>query len=287
MIKSYFKIAWRSLISHKSFSIINIGGLSIGIAAFLIISMYGYHQLSYDRYHAKKDRIVRITNMMLTPEKDNLNIALSPFLLATTLKKEYPEVETAVRFEPIGALMKIGDKSFKEELVYKTDADVFNVFSYKFAEGNPLRALTDLHSIVLTKSLAKKYFGKGSALGKTITCNDQLYHVTAVLEDLPENSDMKINALLPSYFSKHTSWLEDDFMVYTFVLFRRNIDYKGLEINLAKISKQHIQPELTKAGAVGYSLRFDFEPLTDVHFSKGKLGDTCRINDIERACQPN
>ena len=91
MIKNYLKIAWRNLIRHKSFSLINIGGLSIGIAACLLISLYVNHELSYDAYHVNKDRIVRITNTMRTPENDNINIALSPTLLAATLNRNYPK----------------------------------------------------------------------------------------------------------------------------------------------------------------------------------------------------
>src|SRR5471030_877032 len=107
MIKNYLKIAWRNLIHHTSFSLINIGGLSIGIAACLLISLYVNYELSYDGYNSKKDRIARITNMMRTPENDNVSIALSPVLLATTLNHNYPEVETAVRFEPEAAVLKL------------------------------------------------------------------------------------------------------------------------------------------------------------------------------------
>src|ERR1700750_2225100 len=100
MLKNYLKIAWRNLLRHKVFSLINIGGLSIGIAACLLISLYVNFELNYDAYHLKKDRIVRITNLVHTPEADNLNIALTPVMLATALRQNYPEVETAVRFEP-------------------------------------------------------------------------------------------------------------------------------------------------------------------------------------------
>src|ERR1700677_3619516 len=99
MIKNYLKIAWRNLIRHKSFSFINIGGLSVGIAACLLISLYVNYELGYDGYHLKKDRIVRITNTIHTPENDNLSIALTPVLLASTLNHNYPEVENAVRFQ--------------------------------------------------------------------------------------------------------------------------------------------------------------------------------------------
>jgi putative ABC transport system permease protein len=275
MIKSYLKIAWRNLIRHKSFSFINIGGLSIGIAACLLISLYVHYQLSYDEHHLKKDRIIRITNLMHTPENDNVNIALTPALLANAIN-HYPEVETAVRFEPDRGVIKIGAQLFKEDNVYKADANIFSVFTYQFAEGSAGQALTDPHNIVITEKLARKYFGSGSALSKNITCNGQLYHVSAVLRDLPENSDLKIDVLIPADYSKVTKWLADDFSVYTYVLFKQTPDFKSFATKLAKISKQDIQPELNKMGAVKYAVNFNLESLGDVHFSAGKLGDTIK-----------
>ena len=276
MLKSYLKIAWRNLLRHKAFSFINIGGLSIGITSCLLISLYVNYQLSFDTYHTKKERIIRITNIMRTPESDNVTIALTPTLLATTLNHNYPEVETAVRFEPEQAVMKVNNQLFKEEFVYKTDANLFKVFDYQLKEGNPAQALTDPHSIVITESLAKKYFGHNSAIGKNITCNKVLYRVSGVLADLPENSDLKINALLPGDFSKVKNWMDDDFAVYTFVLFRQQPDYAAFANKLSIISKKGIQPELNKMGALKYSMQFNIEPLKDVHFISNNLGDTVK-----------
>ncbi len=276
MIKNYLKIAWRNLIRHKSFSIINIGGLSIGIAACLLISLYVNYELSYDGYNLKKDRIVRITNMVRTPEKDNLTVALAPTPLATTLNHNYPEVETAVRLEPDAGVMKVNDQLYSEKFVYKADANVFDVFTWQFVEGNPSQALKDPHSIVITETLAKKYFGTNKAIGKTITCNKQLCHVTAVLADLPENSDLKIDALLPGDFAKVTNWTGFDFDDYTFVLFRQKPDYAAFAKKLALISKNDIQPALDKQGATKYSVKFNIEPLTEVHFVAGNMGDTVK-----------
>ncbi|HVW97708.1 MAG TPA: ABC transporter permease [Mucilaginibacter sp.] len=274
MIKNYFKIAWRNLIRHKVFSIINIGGLSAGIAACLLISLYVNYELSFDDSQPKKGRIVRITNLMHTPENDNVNIALSPVLLANYLINNDPKVETAVRFEPDRAVIKVNNQLFQEDNVYKTDTSIFRVFHYKFLEGNAATALTDMHSIVLTHSLAIKYFGAQAAVGKTVICNKSPYRVTAVLDDLPDNSDLKFNALALEDFSKTTRWMADDFAVYTYVLFKEKPDLAAFEKKLAVVSKREVQPELDKMGAVKYSLEFKVEPLKQVHFSAGKLGDT-------------
>jgi putative ABC transport system permease protein len=273
MVKNYLKIAWRNLIRHKMFSLINIGGLSIGIAACLLISLYVNYELSYDGYNTKKDRIVRITNMVRTPEKDNLTVALTPTALATTLNHDYPEIETAVRLQPTSAVIKVNDQLFSEKFVYRADANVFDVFTWQFKEGNPKEALQDPHGIVITETLAKKYFGDNKVVGKTIICNKEPYRITAVLADLPDNSDLKVNALLPGNFSKVTTWTGFDFDDYTFVLFKQKVDYTGFENKLALISKQDIQPVLDKQGATKYSIKFNVEPLKDVHFISGDMGD--------------
>jgi putative ABC transport system permease protein len=273
MIKNYLKIAWRNLIRHKIFSLINIGGLSIGIAACLLISLYVNYELSYDGYHTKKDRIIRVTDIMRTPEADNVTIALSPTHLASTLNQNYPEVEAAVRFEPTKAIIKVNDQLFTEKFIYKADANVFNVFSYQFKEGSASGSLKDPKSIVITASLAKKYFGESSAMGKSVICNKKLYHVTAVIVDPPQNSDLKIDALLGSDFPKDKSWGGDDFDEYTFVLFRHKPDYNDFAKKLDLISKKYMQPELNKIGAGKYSVKFNIEPLKDVHFIEGDMGD--------------
>jgi putative ABC transport system permease protein len=274
MLKSYLKIAWRNLLRHKAFSLINIGGLSIGIAVCLVISLYVHYELNYDGWNAKKDRIVRITNMMRTPEADNIIMAPSPVLLAATLKHNYPEVETAVRFAPGKAVIKINDQLFNEENVFNTDPNVFDVFPYRFAEGDAAHALSDPHDIVITQSIAKKYFGSSEAMGKSIICNKIPYHVSGILADIPENSDLKINALIPGDFAKTTKWMDDDFSVYTFVLFKQKPNISDFAGKLAQISKRDIQPELIKMGAIKYSLQFNIESLKDVHFVSGNLGDT-------------
>jgi len=273
MTKNYLKIAWRNLLRNKLFSVINIGGLALGIAACLLISLYVHHQSSYDSFNTKKDRIVRVTNMMHTPEKDNVNIALTPTLLASTVRN-YPEVETAVRFQPLHATVKVNNQLFKEDNFCQADVNVFDVFSFKFLEGSPAQALTDPNTIVLTQKAARKYFGSGHALGQTLICNKVACRVSAVLEDMPDNSEIKIDALRPNDFYKTTSWLADDFSVYTFVLFKQQPDLKSFNAKLAAISKKDVQPELNKAGAVHYSIDFNTELLPDVHFSEGKLGDT-------------
>jgi putative ABC transport system permease protein len=280
MIQNYLKIAWRNLLKHKIFSFINIVGLAIGISACLIIFLYVHDELRYDMYNAKADRIARITTRIHTPESD-LVMATSPTLLAGTLKKDYPEIESVVRLKNINASVKSYGDVFSEESFYKTDQTIFSIFSFDFLEGSVTYALQNPHSIVLSQSISNKYFGKLPSLGKIIKCNGEDLKVTGVIKDRPANSDIKMDALLSADFSKTTTWM-DDFDSYSFVLFYRKPDLKQFQHKLLAFSRKYIQPELDAGGGPGgagrYKVEFEMESLRDVHFSTDKLADTPKGN---------
>lgn len=275
MIKNYLKIAWRNLLKHKTFSAINILGLSIGIAACIIIFIYVHFELTYDQYNRNADRIARITSTIKAPESDFI-IASSPNALADALKQDFPEVAAAVRLDHVAQAVKFNNEVFKEENFYRTDADIFSVFSFDFIESNSAAALQKPQSIVLTQSIAKKYFGETSPLGKSLVCNGEPLLVTGVVKDRPANSDIHIDALLSTDFTKSATW--DDFDLYTYVLFKPNTDLKNFEKKLTELAKKNIDPLLNTDGSAGYSAKMEVEPLSDVHFSQGKLMDTPKGN---------
>ena len=275
MIKNYLTIAWRNLLRRKTFSFINIAGLAIGIAACIIIFLYVHHELSFDQYNTKVDRIIRIAATVHAPESD-IVMATAPKPLADVLKRGYPEVEATVRLEQMHQVVKFNNESYREDAFYGADSSVFSVFSFDFLEGTPVTALQNPHSIVLTKTIAEKYFGKEPALGKTIVCNEQNLMVTAVVKDRPANSDMEITALLSAEFSKSIDWL--DFDGYTFVLFRSKPNLKNFARQLTDISKRYVQPALNTIGAINYRMLFSAEPLSEVHFITGKVVDTPKGN---------
>jgi putative ABC transport system permease protein len=280
MIQNYLKIAWRNLLKHKSFSFINIFGLAIGIAACMIIFLYVHNELTFDSYNVKTDRIARITTRMHTPESD-LVIATSPIMLGGTLKRDYPEVESCARLINASAKIKSNNDIISEESFYKTDQNIISVFTFDFLEGSPTAALQNPHSIVITETIAKKYFGERNALGKIIACNGENLQVTGIIKDRPANSAMKIDALLFFDFSKTTVWM-DDFDNFTFVLFYKRPDFRQFEHKLVDLSRKYIQPELDAGGGPGgagkYKIEFELESLGDVHFSVGKLADMPKGN---------
>ena len=167
MIKNLLLIAIRNFKKDKWYSLVNILGLTIGITFSLFLIFYITDELSYDRYHEKADRIFRIVSYIQEKDK-NTNWAITQMPLGPTLKKDYPEVEEMVRLQGRErTLFKNGDNNFYETKIYYADSTIFKVFTHKFFEGSAATALNGPNSIVITKSLADKYFGKNtSAVGK-------------------------------------------------------------------------------------------------------------------------
>ena len=277
MIKSYLKIAWRNLLKRKVFSFINITGLSIGIAACMIIFLYVQHELTFDQYNSKARRIARITTIVHAPESDVV-MATTPIPLADALKRGFPEVESAARLEPSPGSIKLNNEYLREKEFYRADQSIFSVFDFEFIEGSVAGALQNPNSIVITEKIARKYFGNSAALGKIMINNGKQVSVTGVVKDRPANTDMQINALLSApEFSSATQWV-DDFAMYTFILFKVKPNLKNFERKIIPLSTKHIQPEFDKMDAKQYHVKFELEPLSEVHFSQGKLSDTAKGN---------
>ncbi|HWK06504.1 MAG TPA: ABC transporter permease [Puia sp.] len=277
MILHYWKTSCRYLTRHFSFSLINILGLSIGIASCLLIYLYVHFELNYDRYNTHIDRIARVTTVLKSPESD-MSIAFSSMPLADALLRDCPEIEAAVRVEQAVFNVRKGAETFKEEHFCYSEQSIFTVFTFSFLEGSAAGALAAPNSIILTKSSAKKYFGGDKALGQTLVCNGKDLRVTAVIADRPSNSDMEIGGLVAKDFTKATNWVVDDLSAYTFVLFRGKPDLRQLGGQLSMLAAKYVQPELDRAGAKGYHFSFETEALADLHFSKSKLGDTPKGN---------
>jgi len=177
MFRNYLKVALRNIARHKGFSFINIAGLSIGVACCLVISLWVYYLLSFDRFHEKSDRLYQVLAQG-DFVKDNPS---TPAPLAAALKNDVADIIRATRFESTGEkLVSKGEMSFYED-VYGMDADFFEMFSFEFVQGDPARALDDLHSVVLVEATARKYF---------VT-------VTAVVKHPPDNSSLRFHMAVP------------------------------------------------------------------------------------------
>src|SRR5580693_4050261 len=183
MLKNLLLVALRNFKRDKWYSLLNILGLTIGITFSLFLIFYVLDELSYDRYHVNADRIYRINGYAKEPEKEEMKWAVTQTPLATTLQRDFPEVEQAARFFPAGKqLFKIGDNQLYVDKVFMADSNVFKVFSWPFLEGDPRTALVEPRSIVLTRSVADNIFGKGApAVGRSVMNDTVSYKVTGVI----------------------------------------------------------------------------------------------------------
>ena len=253
MLKNYIKIALRSLLKHKGYTLINLTGMAVGMACCLLIVLYVQDELSYDTYHEKSDRMYRVLqSWKKTKQADVLqppapeeyqiwgNAPVGPALAA-----DFPEIREVVRFtSPKNFLFQVGEKRFQQKEVLFVDSTAFKVFSWKLLKGNPDKVLTEPNSLVLTKSIAKKYFGESNPVGQTIRLdNDFLATVTGVMEDVPQNSHFSFEVLLSmstfhqQYPGPFEWWGYVDF--YTYFTVAEGADITSLQAKIPDFLMRH------------------------------------------------
>jgi len=268
MLKNYLKVALRNLLRHKSYSFINVAGLAVGITCCLLILLFVQDELSYDRYHEKAERIYRLI-VENQAEGKTFNNALSSAPMVPALLRDYPEIESAVRFYPADASVLVSheDKRFYEERFFYADAAVFEVFTFPFIKGDPQTALAEPNTVVLTEAMAHKYFGEADPLGKILKLNmERDYLVTGVIKNVPNNSHLHFD-FLASFQSLESilgealqSWTYNPF--FSYLLLRRDYPYRELDHKIASLFEKNIGAQLQ---SLGWRLRPMLQPLTDVH----------------------
>ncbi|MEO6819776.1 MAG: ABC transporter permease, partial [Ginsengibacter sp.] len=277
MLKNYFKIAFRSLIKNKSFSFINIAGLSIGISVCFIIMLFVQDELSFDRFNENADRIVRVVfKADINGGKIFESNVMPP--VAGVMKNDFPEVQDATRLQAEGAVkVTYKDKVFKDDEMAIVDPNFFTIFTLPLVEGDAKNALSQPHTMVITKELANKYFGNENALGKTLFLNDNKdisYKVTGIIEKVPANSHFHFDmfvSMLSMDNSKSDSWMESGF--FTYLLLKDGSDYKKLEAKMPGMVTKYMGPQIQKSMGIslqqfitkGNKLGFALQPLTSIH----------------------
>lgn len=271
MIPNFFIFAFRLLRRDKLHSIINTIGLSIGIACCIIIMMYLQNELSYDQYHEKADRIYRL-GIKITMGDQSESFAQSSWSIGKRLKDEYPEIENYVRIEPFNdVLFKYKDKLFYEDEMALADPSIFEIFSFKFIHGDPATCLKEPGNLVLTATLARKYFGDQNPIGKIIQLGNKYdCDVTAVVEDMPHNSHIRLNALVamaslsvvaPEVDFDNLPLMEAD--CFTFLLVKEGFSLKNFLEKFKSFRTKFIVKEEKR-----YHQKYDpiFLKLADIHY---------------------
>lgn len=243
MFLNYLKISFRNLFKHKSYSIINILGLAIGLASFTLIALFVQYEFSYDTFHQKSDDTYRVIRQ--SPGQEYLGsdwYALTPTALSETLKDRIPEVEAATYYSPSATLLQTESNSSAETGI-SVDGDFFEVFTYRWIYGVPSEAIIDPASIVLTQSAAERFFGNQNPVGETITLkfsyrDDMVKTITGVVEDPPENSHLSFSYILNHrsglyYEYNYAEWSNTN--EHTFITLQEGSDIEQVEAKIAEV----------------------------------------------------
>ncbi len=244
MFKNYIKTALRNIRRYKGYSIINIAGLTVGMACFILIFLWVYDELNYDTFHTHSDRLYRVI-LKKADDPNDPGIPSSPYILPKILKEEYPEIVevTRVRTRGYPSAVRFGDIAFYEQRFFLTDPSFFSMFSYDFAAGNPATALNNPNSVVVTREAARKYFGDEDPMGKILHWNNsQDLEVTGIIEKVPYNSHLQFDfmASLQLYDSERLSswWRESD----AYVQLQEDVSVEDLNRKIAGVIQRY-QPE--------------------------------------------
>ncbi len=281
MLRNYLKTAVRSIARQKLYSAINIVGLSFGMACCFLISLYVYDEVSYDKFFDDGERIYRIALERRYPDHTRY-FASSSVMVTPTLLANYPDVEQATRLHRLffapQVVVTVDDKTYQESRFLWADSNFFDVFSFRFLEGDPTTALDAPNKVVLTDKTARRYFGDEPAINKTIMGGAGEFVVSAVIEDIPENSHIDVDLLgsmrAIGYLEtaiNQGNWVSP--WLYTYVRLREGVDPEAFQAKLPDMVQTYgadqIKAQLGIAGEdyteSGHAYTYFLQPLHDIH----------------------
>jgi putative ABC transport system permease protein len=271
MFRNYFLIAWRAALRDRSYTILNIVGLTIGIACSALIFLFVFDELTYDHNHEKSKNIYRLNAAYHLPNSGGFEQwAASGSAVGEILTKDFPEVKQVVRVRRLTDVMmeKVSSDQRYYETVFAADSNFFEVFTYHFLAGNPKEALIDQHSIVITERIAQKYFGTTDAVGKSIVLpqDSSELKVTGVIENYPSNTHLKtdmiisIETLRTAMHAQLNNWW--NFSYHTYVELTPGASMKNFEDKVRFVSRKYIADQEDKSG---YKQEFSVIPFNKIH----------------------
>lgn len=276
MFKNYIKTAWRNVTRHKGYSLINISGLSLGMACCILIMLWVQDELSYDKFNNNFDRIYRI-NCSDVWEGIRTKFNVTPSAFAGALQRTFPEVEVTARYETrANVLLQYEEKSVVEASITFTDPGLFNIFSFPFVKGDPETAFADPNSVILSESCAKKYFGGEDPLGKAIKYNDEfLLTVRGVFKDIPKNSHMRFEIAVPVEKLEDMQINTDAWGDYSFLTYFLLKEEASLMPEEA-LTEMHLSHTTWVP-----NINIHAQPLADIHLRSHYLGELPGGGDIQ------
>lgn len=273
MLVNNIKTILRSLIKSKSYTVLNLIGLTSGLVVFILITLYTQQEFSYDKYHAKADRIYRVY------KEDNGNFykgsnkyAVVPTPLAPAMKADYPQVEDFFRIDSYGnTVIRVENEVYMEPSIHAVDPQVFKILDIEIAHGDKDNVLSGLKEAAISEVIAMKYFGRTDVIGETIKFRDEYpLQITGVFKEMPQNShfviDIAINleGILTAVNRRMDNWNNSNF--YSFVLLAEGADAAALEAKMPEMRVKYADDPIDEDGQESI---YYLQALTDVHFTKG------------------
>ncbi len=295
MFKNYFTVGWRNLLKHKMYSTINIGGFALGIAACALLALYIKGELGYDKFYKNGDRIYRVIGHSQWREHIGSGVHFShPF--GSVLKESFSEIEevgyynAVVNFGAGSSEVRRTDRvenTHEEKIVYASQG-LLDILEMPFVRGNPSKALTDPKTVVITESIARKYFRDEDPVGKSIILNDnpeKVYAITGVVKDFPSNSHFNYDFMItlagdPFWKGESTSWCCNNYVNY--VRLRPGTDVIAFQEKIAPLTKRYILPEMKEPDAIEWANSFFYtlQPVRNIYLNTEDYHDDLTHGDI-------
>ena len=277
MLKNYIKIALRNIKKQKGYSFINIFGLATGMACCIVILLWVFDELSFDSYHKNSNELYRVVEEQLYAGGQIFPVAVTPGPLAAELKNEYPEIKNAFRYTGAPRLLiRHEENIFYEPSIGMADPAIFEMLTFKFLKGNRENAFKSLFSIVLTQTMAKKYFGNEDPVGKALKVENQYdLTVTGVIEDIPKNSHLRFDGVIPFEILQAVGrrldiWGNNSF--YTYVQLEKSAKMEAVNEKIAEVIKEHLEGSVTT---------LYLQPITKIHLHSNFAADFGGHGDIK------
>lgn len=278
MLNNYLKIAFRNIKRHKGFSFINIFGLAIGLSCSFLIFTYVFDELSYDRFHHDSDRIYRIISDFKSENFEDRGL-LTSYILAKTLRENYPEKFQVTQIKLKESIVNINSKSFGNERIIGADNSFFNMFTYQLIIGNPKTALNSPNEAIITDVAAIKYFGNSEAIGQTIQIDGSTYKITGIIKNNHQNSHFYFDVV---FSLKSLSNYGDTRYLYnyysTYVKLPLSVPVSRLKNILTEYAEKNFAPLLANEGI---RISLSCEPILDIHLHSDLNGPYGANSKIE------
>jgi putative ABC transport system permease protein len=278
MIKNYLKIALRSILRHKAYSVINISGLAIGMASSILILLWVHNELSYDSWHQHAGQIYRINIAV-----DDFKAVVTPAAMTAAFQSAMPVIKNTVRLtDPRSALFSVGDRKFEEKRIFYADSTFLELFSFPLVKGDVRTALDRPDAILITEDMAKKYFGKENPIGKMLSKdNHSNVVVTGVLANIPSNSNLQFDFILPLSSVDERPEISTgpwtNFIFYDYI----QLDDHFHSTAAAIAGLEHQMNEIFKQNNKDVKIGIHLQPLSQIHLHSNMQGDLAGHGDIQ------